>query len=107
MCLDMLITLCCVSDHRRSSVEYSFKCVHQYDSTFVTNPSSPTPMLICRVLRSNAMQCLVDLLLLVKADLTWSHIYQKQQTTNNGENLEKVVLGEVLQRVVWVELHIC
>ena len=50
---------------------------------------------------------LVDLLLLVDTELPGTAIDEQQETTNNGEDLEEVVLGEVLVRVVLVELDSC
>jgi hypothetical protein len=47
---------------------------------------------------------LVDLLLLVDAELARTAVDQQQETANDGEDLEEVVLGEVLVRVVLVEL---
>lgn len=47
---------------------------------------------------------LIDFLLLVERHLPWAHIDQKQQSSNNGEDLEEVVFGEILVRVVGVEL---
>jgi len=51
-----------------------------------------------------AARRLVDLLLLVKADLTRTHVDEEEKTADDGEDLEEVVLGEVLVRVVLVEL---
>ena len=48
---------------------------------------------------------LIDLFLLVERHLPWAHIDQKQQPSHNGEDLEEVVFGEVLVRVVCVELQ--
>ena len=47
---------------------------------------------------------LVHLLLLVEADLAGTHVDEEQQTADNGQDLEEVVLGEVLVGVVLVEL---
>lgn len=47
---------------------------------------------------------LVHLLLLVKADLTGTHVDEEEQAADDGQDLEEVVLGEVLVRVVLVEL---
>ena len=47
---------------------------------------------------------LVHLLLLIEADLAGTHVDEEEQTANNGEDLEEVVLGEVLVRVVLVKL---
>lgn len=47
---------------------------------------------------------LVDLLLLVDAVLSGSTVHQQEETANNRENLEEVVLREVLVGVRLVEL---
>lgn len=47
---------------------------------------------------------LVNLLLLVEADLAGAHVDEKEEATDDGEDLEEVVLGEVLVGVVLVEL---
>jgi hypothetical protein len=49
---------------------------------------------------------LVHLLLLVKADLTGTHVDEEEKAADDGEDLEEVVLGEVLVGVVLVELWI-
>jgi hypothetical protein len=48
---------------------------------------------------------LVDLLLLVNAIFTWSAVHEEEQTTDDREDLEEIVLGEVLVRVVFMELE--
>jgi hypothetical protein len=52
------------------------------------------------------MRCLVDLLLLVDAELAGAAVDEQQETANDGQDLEEVVLGEVLVRVVLVELNL-
>ncbi len=47
---------------------------------------------------------LVDFLLLVNAELAGAAVDEQQETTDNGQDLEKVVLGKVLVGVVLVEL---
>ena len=47
---------------------------------------------------------LVHLLLLVEADLAGTHVDEEEQTADDGQDLEEVVLGEVLVGVVLVEL---
>jgi hypothetical protein len=47
---------------------------------------------------------LVDLLLLVDAELPGAAVDQEKQTAHDREDLEEVVLGEVLVRVVLVKL---
>lgn len=47
---------------------------------------------------------LVHLLLLVETDLAGTHVDEEEQTADDGEDLEEVVLGEVLVGVVLVEL---
>lgn len=47
---------------------------------------------------------LVNLLLLVDAELAGAAVDEQEQTTDNRKNLEEVVLGKVLVRVVGVEL---
>lgn len=48
---------------------------------------------------------LVNLLLLVDAELAGAAVDQEQQTTDNGQNLEEIVLGKVLVGVVLVKLR--
>ena len=48
--------------------------------------------------------CLVHLFLLIETDLARSSVDEKEETTDNGEDLEKVVLGKVLVGVSVVEL---
>jgi hypothetical protein len=47
---------------------------------------------------------LVNLLLLVDTELAWAAVDQEKQTTDDGQNLEEVVLGKVLVGVVLVKL---
>lgn len=47
---------------------------------------------------------LVDLLLLINAKLAGAAVDEEQETTNNRQDLEEVVLGKVLVGVVLVEL---
>lgn len=49
---------------------------------------------------------LVDLLLLVDAKLSGAHVDQEEETTDNREDLEEIVLSEVLVGVVVVQLLI-
>jgi hypothetical protein len=49
---------------------------------------------------------LVHLLLLVNAVFARPTVYEKEETTDDGENLEEVVLGEVLVGVMLVKLDI-
>lgn len=46
---------------------------------------------------------LVDLLLLVDAELTWAAVNEQEETTDDGQDLEEIVFGEVLVGVVFVE----
>jgi hypothetical protein len=48
---------------------------------------------------------LVDLLLLVDAELARAAVDEQKKATNDGEDLEEVVLGEVLVGVVLMELR--
>lgn len=48
---------------------------------------------------------LVDLLLLVDAELAGTAVDQQQQATDNGKDLKEVILGEVLVGVVLVKLR--
>lgn len=48
---------------------------------------------------------LVNLLFLIHAQLTGSHVHQQQQATHDGKDLEEIVFGEVLVRVVLVQLE--
>ena len=50
---------------------------------------------------------LVDLLLLIQRVLSRSRVDEQEETTNDGENLEEIVLGEVLVWVCVVELESC
>ncbi len=47
------------------------------------------------------MARLIDLLLLIDTVLSWSTVDEEQKATDNGQDLEEIVLGEVL---VWVRL---
>lgn len=47
---------------------------------------------------------LVDLLFLINAVFTGTAVDEQQETANNGEDLEEVVLGKILVRVVGMEL---
>jgi hypothetical protein len=47
---------------------------------------------------------LVDLLLLVNAELAWAAVDEEKESTDDGQDLEEVVLGKVLVGVVLVEL---
>jgi hypothetical protein len=46
---------------------------------------------------------LVDLLLLVNAELAWAAVDEEKESTDDGQDLEEVVLGKVLVGVVLVE----
>lgn len=63
-----------------------------------------------RPVRSVRSMCqlgrLVDLLLLINTELTRATVDQQEQTTNDREDLEEIVLGKVLVWVVLVELVI-
>jgi hypothetical protein len=48
--------------------------------------------------------CLVNLLLLVDAIFARSAVDKEQESPNNGENLEEIVLGEIFVGVVLMEL---
>jgi hypothetical protein len=48
---------------------------------------------------------LVDLLLLIDTELARAAVDQQEETANNGQDLEEVVLGEILVRVGLVELN--
>jgi len=48
--------------------------------------------------------CLVDLLLLVNAVLSWSAVDQEEEAADDREDLEEIVLGEILVGMVLVEL---
>ena len=48
---------------------------------------------------------LVDLFLLVEADLAGAAVDEEQQTADDRQDLEEVVLGKVLVGVVFVELE--
>ena len=49
---------------------------------------------------------LVNLLLLVDTELARTAVDQEQKATDNGQDLEEIVLGEVLVGVVFVKLQI-
>lgn len=49
---------------------------------------------------------LVNLLFLVDAELARTAVDQQEKATDDGQNLEEIVLGKVLVRVVGVELEI-
>lgn len=48
---------------------------------------------------------LVNLLLLIDAELARAAVDQEKQTADDGQNLEEVVLGKILVGVVLVELR--
>lgn len=48
---------------------------------------------------------LVNLLLLVHTELTGTHVDQQQETTDDGKDLEEIVLGKILVRVMRVKLR--
>lgn len=48
---------------------------------------------------------LVDLLLLVDTELTGAHVDQEEQTTDNRQDLEEIVLSKVLVGVIVVKLR--
>lgn len=52
-----------------------------------------------------ASRGLVHLLLLINAELAWSTVDQEQETADNREDLEEVVLGKVLVGMVLVKLQ--
>jgi len=60
--------------------------------------------MVSQSLRPEVEVGLVHLLLLVEADLAGAAVDEQQETTDDGEDLEEVVLGEVLVGVVLVEL---
>jgi uncharacterized membrane protein YciS (DUF1049 family) len=47
---------------------------------------------------------LVDLLLFVNTELPGTAVNKQEKTADNGQDLEEVVFGEVLVRVMLVEL---
>lgn len=57
------------------------------------------------LLGARGRACLVDLLLLVDGELAGAGVDEEEQTTDDGEDLEEVVLGKVLLGVVLVELE--
>ena len=63
-----------------------------------------SPPRISLVLLALRLRHLVDLLLLIQRVLPRSRIDEQEETTNNGEDLEEIVLGEVLVWVCVVEL---
>ena len=48
---------------------------------------------------------LVDLLLLVHTELSRTHVDQEEQTTDNRQDLEEIVLSKVLVGVIVVKLR--
>lgn len=50
-------------------------------------------------------RCLIHLLLLIDRVFSWSAIHKKEETTDDGEDLEEIVFGEVLVGVVLMELE--
>lgn len=90
---------------------------HPHQSRWTTTRSRPCPELdrpfiflrvICHTIgnRAHEVRCLVDLLLLVDAELARAAVDEQQKTANDGQDLEEVVLGEILVRVVLVELNL-
>lgn len=77
-------------------------------------PVLPPPATVIAALETHAClsnrivpaEDLVDLLLLVETELTRAAVDQEQETADNGENLEEVVLGEILVGVVLVKLQV-
>jgi hypothetical protein len=49
---------------------------------------------------------LIYLLLLINAIFAWSTVHQQEETTNDREDLEEVVLGKILVRVMVMQLEI-
>lgn len=48
---------------------------------------------------------LVNLFLLINAELTRAAVHKKKKAADDGENLEEVVLGKVLVGVMLVKLY--
>ena len=58
----------------------------------------------CRLGGAVCLGCLVDLLLLIDGELARAAVDEQKQATDDGQDLEEVVLGKVLVGVVLVEL---
>jgi hypothetical protein len=76
----------------------------QYPARLVHTPVSLGVPAQKRLRLLEASICLVHLLLLIDAELAWATVDKEQETADNREDLEEVVLGKVLVGVVLVEL---
>ena len=73
-----------------------------------SGPANFVLFLLCNNATITGLVCgaaLVDLLLLVDAELAGAAVDKQQEAADDGEDLEEVVLGKVLVRVVLVQLE--
>lgn len=77
---------CCLTGSRSCSIVVTHVSLH---------PKTSFPLLLSD---------LVNLLLFINAELARTTVDQKQKTSNNGQDLEKIVFGEILVGVVLVKL---
>lgn len=68
-------------------------------------PDTSAPNLLL-LLALRVLSDLVNLLLLVKAELARAAVDQQEESTDDGQDLEEVVLGKILVGVVLVQLSI-
>lgn len=68
-------------------------------------PDTSAPNLLL-LLALRVLSDLVNLLLLVETELARAAVDQQEESTDDGQDLEEVVLGKVLVGVVLVQLSI-
>lgn len=78
----------------------------KFDKFFVHGSRQNTSKLGLLFKCAKAWRFLVDLLLLIDAELSRATVDQEEETSYNGQNLEEVILGEILVGVVLVKLRI-
>lgn len=66
-------------------------------------PDTSAPNLLL-LLALRVLSDLVNLLLLVEAELARAAVDQQEESTDDGQDLEEVVLGKILVGVVLVQL---
>jgi hypothetical protein len=69
----------------------------------VPTPDTSAPNLLL-LLALRVLSDLVNLLLLVEAELARAAVDQQEESTDDGQDLEEVVLGKILVGVVLVQL---
>jgi hypothetical protein len=94
---------CNKAPHRDSTVHHAgaarpFICLLYHPTTAPISDSTSLPSIISQP------ASLIDLLLLINAELPGTAVDQEKQAADNRQDLEEVVLGKVLVRVVLVKL---